>query len=338
VPRAPDPQPVAPPEAQLLSELAGWLAARGAGVAELEPLAGDVSTRRYVRLRWPAGGSAIAAFYPEALRAQLERFTRAAALLDAAGVRVPRILDQEPARGWMLVEDLGPETLYDRRGALGWPELERHFAAALAAREQIAALDLEAVRALGSPPLDAALLRRELEQTERLLFVPRGVYAEGAAARRFAAALDTLCGELGAEPPIPCHRDLMARNLMPGAAGTVAVIDFQDLRPGPPAYDVASLCNDSLFPPPAVEARLLARAGLGAAGSLSYRRAVAQRALKAAGTFAAFAARGMTRHLPLIAPTLGRAAAALGEIPETAAAWSAIAPRAAALLAPAPTC
>nr|HPK65586.1 phosphotransferase [Thermoanaerobaculia bacterium] len=50
-----------------------------------------------------------------------------------------------------------------------------------------------------------------------------------------------------------CHRDYMVRNLLPvgdGEVAAVGVIDHQDLRLGPPWYDLASLCNDSLFPPP----------------------------------------------------------------------------------------
>jgi hypothetical protein len=49
-----------------------------------------------------------------------------------------------------------------------------------------------------------------------------------------------------------------------------------------------------------------------------YSRAVVQRTLKAGGTFARFAAQGNPRHLPLIAPTLRRAARHLARLPETA--------------------
>ena len=60
---------------------------------------------------------------------------------------------------------------------------------------------------------------------------------------------------------MPCHRDFMVRNLMPlrGRRGLV-VLDHQDLRLGPPLYDLASLLNDTLFPPPEAEEALLAAA------------------------------------------------------------------------------
>ena len=52
--------------------------------------------------------------------------------------------------------------------------------------------------------------------------------------------------------------------------------------------------------------------------SRSYRLAAAQRCLKAVGTYAAFAARGAPRHVPLIVPTLKRALVHLEDLAETA--------------------
>lgn len=312
--------------ALLDTELRAWLAARGWTALAIAPLAGDVSVRRYARVALASGGTAIAARYPAELGAMQQRFESAGHLLATAGVRVPRSLACDPAAGWSLVEDLGERTLYDL-GGRGWPALEPYFESAVEAAARIAALDPASVAALGSPPLDRALLRRELEQTERCFLGPRGITDGGAEARAFLAALDELCARLAAEPAVPCHRDFMARNLVPMGARDVAVLDHQDLRLGPPGYDVASLLNDSLFPPPEVEARLLARATGSAQAGPGYLRAVAQRALKAVGTFAAFAERGSERHLPLIGPTLARAAAALARLPETAPSYARLAPR-----------
>jgi aminoglycoside/choline kinase family phosphotransferase len=118
----------------------------------------------------------------------------------------------------------------------------------------------------------------------------------------------------------------MARNLVPAGAGGVAVLDFQDLRLGPPAYDLASLLNDSFFAPPELERRALAGAAGRGVDALGYRRAVVQRCLKAVGTFVAFAARGKRRHLPLVPPTLERALRAAAGVPETAHAVEVLGP------------
>jgi len=309
--REPRPRPLPPAGAR------AWLAARGLAARSSTPLAGDVGGRRYWRLRPAAGGSAVLVLYPPAERPACRRFLATGELLAGAGVRVPAVLARDCARGRMVVEDLGPATVYDLRRR-PWPEVAPYFAAAARAARRIAALPGDAVAAL-SPPLDAALLRRELERTREAFLAPRGLVAADQFGRRLVAALDALCAALGAAPPVPCHRDLMVRNLVPLGAAEVGVLDHQDLRLGPPLYDLASLLNDSLFPPPAAEEALLAEHAPDPPSRLAYHRAAAQRTLKAVGTYAAFARRGRRRHLPLIAPTLSRALVHLAAAPETAA-------------------
>jgi len=141
-----------------------------------------------------------------------------------------------------------------------------YFADALAQARQIAALPPERVAEL-SPPLGRELLEKELRQTWDLFLVPRGLPVErreaggGGARKPPRRALRPA----RRRPGRPCHRDFMARNLMPlhdssepGDRPRVCVLDHQDLRLGPPAYDLASLLNDTLFPTPEVEAAFLA--------------------------------------------------------------------------------
>ncbi len=298
-------------------DLDDWLDELGIGARSSTALAGDLSQRRYFRIVLEGGASLLAAYYPESLRATMARFVAARTLLADAGVRVPEIRGSSPGRGWMLVEDLGAATLFEV-GDRSADEQTAGFIAAAQSAERIAGLDPGEVARLGCPPLDGALLRRELEPTFEFLFDPAGLTALPGARRDFRAALDELCARLGGDPLVPCHRDYMARNLMPVVEG-VAVIDFQDLRLGPPAYDLASLLNDSFFPDPAREAAILPHRWRGSPGHEAYSRAVVQRTLKAAGTFARFAAQGNPRHVPLIAPTLARALPHLELLPETAA-------------------
>lgn len=300
------------------SELSEWLRSHGELLRGVTALTGDVSPRRYFRLALAGGGTAVLATYPPDIRPVCERFMRTTELLGAAGVRVPRVLAADCARGAMLLEDLGPQTLADRKGR-PWSELGRSFAEALRQARAIAALPAASVCELDNPRLGSELLRSELDKTWRVFVEPRRLAADPALAADLGAALDELCLRLAADPPAVCHRDFMARNLIPlddddpqdAGEGSLAVLDHQDLRLGPPAYDLASLLNDTLFPPPEAEEALLAaacdRAG-GAAGDhrLRYHRAAAQRTLKAVGTYAAFALRGADRHLPLVTPTLER--------------------------------
>lgn len=301
------------PHASLFS----WLAEQGHEAARLVDLPGDVSPRRYVRAELAAGGSAIVACYPATMRPVCHRFARTTELLDGAGVPVPRLLAAACDAGLTLLEDAGHATLYDR-AAIGWHELAPYFEIAIDHARTIAGIPQERVAPL-NPPLDEALLARELEQTWDLFLEPRGLTGDAGLTCSLSQAFEELCRRLGGAPRVPCHRDFMARNLVPQPEGTqLVVLDHQDLRLGPPQYDLASLLNDSLFPPPALERRLL-DAALGASTDRSgYHRAAAQRTLKAVGTFEAFARRGSDRHLGLVAPTLGRALRHLLELPETA--------------------
>jgi aminoglycoside/choline kinase family phosphotransferase len=338
-------------------EIGAWIAACGVDVTAALALPGDVSPRRYTRLLagapmgagtpmfpqlagtpmfpqpgtpmfpQPAGTpmfpqpatSFILAAYPVEVRAVCARFLRTTELLASAGVRVPAVLASDCERGWMLLEDLGAETLAEQ-AERPWHELAAYFAAAVRLIERIAGLPAAALREL-NPPLDRGLLERELAQTWELFLEPHGMVRDPGLARELSAVLAALCATLAAAPALPCHRDFMARNLMPLAGGGVGVLDHQDLRLGPPAYDLASLLNDTLFPPAEVEEALLAAAATSTAGGVercAYHRAAAQRTLKAVGTYAAFARRGSSRHLPLIPPTLARALRHLERLPESA--------------------
>ncbi|HEX4952188.1 MAG TPA: phosphotransferase [Thermoanaerobaculia bacterium] len=307
---------------QLPAAWLGWVEGAGLPSPTLVALTGDVSTRRYFRVT-SGDRTAVLAVYPEEARAVCGRFVATTRLLESVGVPVPAVLATDGEAGLMLVEDLGDSTLWHHRD-LPWAELARAFETASELSARIATLPVEAVVGL-SPPLDRSLLERELQQTLRTFLRPQGFLAPAARAVRVEGGLRDLCDRVASQPVAVCHRDFMARNLVPAAraegepfGSLLAVLDHQDLRCGPAAYDLASLLNDSLFPPPAVEESLLERF-LPALGSIEdYHAAAAQRALKAVGTYAAFAERGHPRHLPLIGPTLERALRHLAALPETA--------------------
>jgi aminoglycoside/choline kinase family phosphotransferase len=302
-----------PPPPPLSAGLRGWLRAQGGRDDALVALAGDVSPRTYYRVP-RSGGSAILAHYPAEIADALARFAASTALLEEVGVRVPRILAVDVSLGAMLLEDLGERTLYE--WPRDWAVLTPWFEAALDSLPRLRALAAPRIAALNAP-LDAALLARELGKTRDAFLEPRGLLVSAPERRAWDDFALALAAALGADEPVPCHRDFMARNLVPLAPGELAVLDHQDLRLGPPGYDLASLLNDSLFPPPELERVLLARAGAEAgAARRQYQRAAVQRGLKAVGTFAAFAQRGSPRHLPLIPATGARALAHLAAVPE----------------------
>jgi aminoglycoside/choline kinase family phosphotransferase len=290
-----------------------------------EPLGGDVSPRTYARARRSDGAPVIVASYPEPQRDVFHRFLATTELFQSAQLRVPAILAADEGELRMVLEDVGSRTLYELPERTWEERLPPYLHAADLAR-RIGELPEAQVRDL-NPILDGAALRRELHQTRDHFWRPQGLLSKSLESR-FEAFLDTLCEHIDQEPRRPCHRDYMVRNLVPISVGTgesasessheLAILDHQDLRLAPASYDLASLLNDSHFPPPEVEAAILAHALPENTDLLSYRRCAVQRTLKAIGTFAAFAARGFPKHLPLIPPTLGRCLEQMEKLPEGA--------------------
>lgn len=290
-----------------------------------EPLAGDVSARRYARLRLEGGEQFVVCAYPAGMADVASRFLAATELLSSAGVPLPEVERHslgEPV--WILLEDLGPRTIFDRwqAGDLSPAALDLFLTEAVAHIGRIQLLSPASVRSLGSPPLDRNLLMAELDLTWERFLEPRGLVRDRTLAEQLRALCNAVCERLASAAPVPCHRDFMVRNLMlrasarEGAEPEVVVIDHQDLRLGPPHYDLASLLNDSLQLPAGRRRSHLAALEEDAEELALYHAAVAQRMLKIAGTFAHFAALGNDRHLPLIGPALRRFFDALDVLPE----------------------
>jgi aminoglycoside/choline kinase family phosphotransferase len=302
---------------QIEKDLTDWLGASALKVRKVHPLAGDVSRRLYYRIELSDGDTLIAVWYPVDMRSGCSRFLATSRILVDAGVRIPRIVESACERGVMLVEDIGDRSLYDLAES-SWSDLQAYFRRALSELDRIQAIPVASIREL-NPALDAPALRRELDLCWAQLLDHPTAGGPPSLRQRLRRALDTLCAELESAPLVPCHRDFMARNLLvPGTPPEVVVIDHQDLRLGPKQYDLASLLNDSLFPPEAVEKDLRSANIHDEHDLLLYRRCAVQRTLKAADTYVRFARLGDCRHLRLVRPTLARAARHLLRLPEGA--------------------
>lgn len=312
----PENQPTTP----IAEEARGWLAAHGKRLDALSLLTGDVSPRSYARIQLEGEESAILAIYPSHLGGTYQHFLETTGLLSSISVPVPAVLLHDKDLRFMLLQDLGSQTLFELPLS-SWDQWCPYFEVAIDLARRIGSLSTGRIRRL-NPLLDAPALEMELEQTWRTYLEPQGMVVEEPLRQSLRKALAILCNDICEGPLRPCHRDFMARNLIPmdspdpndiSSRPTLAVIDHQDLRLGPETYDVASLLNDSLFPPPSFEQRFLEHAGVPEA---QYRRTAVQRTLKAVGTYASFAGRGVARHLPLIPPTLERALYHMDQLPE----------------------
>jgi len=278
--RSPARQDRPPGEERDLAAFAARAAALWSGTRPESPrlvqLAGDGSTRRVYRVLH-AGLTAVAVAHPlpvgRAHPDENEGFLAVRAFLEQRGVRVPRLYAADLERGYLLLEDLGDERLYERARRSGWEardgEVEHLYEEAIRMLVRIQAPGEPWFRTewTSNPPyaeefvvemearyFHTELVRAMTARTEafgeiegecRLL----ARAALGGSTAAFGAAGDGAPGDATAtHSPTPAHftfmhRDYQSRNLMI-AGGALAVIDFQGARWGPPEYDLAALLFD----------------------------------------------------------------------------------------------
>ena len=249
---SPESPPTATPvwlDAQREADFNSWLNAllseHKLNAASLRNASADASFRRYFRIDSALGSRIIMDAPPD--KEDCRPFARVAGLMAQAGVPVPEVLAWDEAKGFMLLSDLGAQTMMQ----------------VIKADEPMANLPLylQAIDALIAwqtaskpgilPPYDEALLRRELELfPDWYLSRHRGVAVEGDVRHTLDEAFKCIIATNLAWPSVYVHRDFMPRNLMiapEGAQAPLGVLDFQDAVYGPITYDIASLMRDAFL-------------------------------------------------------------------------------------------
>jgi aminoglycoside/choline kinase family phosphotransferase len=242
--------------------------------------------------------------------------------LRAHGVRVPEVYGVSPRQGLMCLEDYGDCSLAGQ-----WQE---STPAERLAWGQRAIDELVKMHTSGTqhddPACPAFKLAFDVPKLLSELQFFRDHAIEGlwhqtltpTARADLDAAFETLCIILASTPRYFCHRDYHGWNIM-ARDGAVGVLDFQDARMGPQAYDLASLLTDRGTPELLGSAtmttlmayyiqRMQAEEGRRLdqeAFAQLFDYAAVQRCLKAIGTFAAMTVvRQRPQYLPYIPPTL----------------------------------
>lgn len=213
--------------------------------ATLRPASADASFRRYLRVDSASGASCIVMDAPPD-KENCRPFVQVQGLLAAAGLNVPQILAWDEPGGFMLLSDLGHQTLIERLD----PEKPQ---AAYAWYQQATDALLQWQLASQSgvlPEYDEALLRRELALfPDWYLAKHRGVTLDDKQQATLSGAFDAIVAHNLAAPQVYVHRDFMTRNLMVPVqeGGPLGVLDFQDAVYGPITYDIASLLRDAFI-------------------------------------------------------------------------------------------
>jgi aminoglycoside/choline kinase family phosphotransferase len=214
-------------------------------VASLRPASADASFRRYFRIDSAQGSRIIMDAPPD--KENCQPFVQVDQLMARAGLNVPHILAWDQTQGFMLLSDLGGQTMMqviDKANAAANLPLYLKAVDALIAWQQASQPGV-------LPPYDAALLRRELELfPDWYLARHRGVAVEGKLRETLDQMFARIIERNLAWPAVYVHRDFMPRNLMIAGDATeprLGVLDFQDAVHGPITYDIASLMRDAFL-------------------------------------------------------------------------------------------
>lgn len=209
----------------------------GTAASAPEPASSDASFRRYWRVRLGQSSRIIMDAPPD--KEDCRPFIEVSARLVAGGLRAPRVLAQDLAQGFLLLDDLGNTTLLQ---ALDEHSVQAHYRSAMDSLQRI-----QRVPASGLPAYDANRLRDEMELLPTwYLSRHLGLRLDCGELDELEAAFSLLIANALEQPQVFVHRDYHSRNLMveaqPGAE--LGILDFQDAVRGPITYDLVSLLKD----------------------------------------------------------------------------------------------
>jgi len=226
-----------------------WLEAlaqtHGLVLSSLRIASADASFRRYLRVDTQAGASLIVMDAPPD-KENCEPFVKVAKLMQSAGLKAPEVLAWHEAQGFMLLTDLGDQTMMS---AIDVKNPQANHALYMQAVDALIAWQLSS-KAGVLPPYDEALLNRELSLfPDWYLAQHRQIDVQGKMRNTLDSTFKMLVTRNLASPSVFVHRDFMPRNLMMPTGSDVAlgVLDFQDAVYGPVTYDVASLMRDAFL-------------------------------------------------------------------------------------------
>ena len=263
-----------------------FLASCGWPGAEIQPLAGDASFRRYFRVV-DGGRSAVLMDAPPP-HEDPRPFIAVAEWLASVGLSAPQILARDLDKGLLLLGDFGDWRL--REILDDDPPRERQLYE-LATDVLIHLHQHPPMPGLRSHGLDAWL-------DELMLFTDWycpavGIEADAAAYR---TAWTEVLGPVASDglSPVTVLRDYHAENIMlvgdREGVGHFGLLDFQDAVAGHPAYDLASVLEDARRDVPeeieqSMIDRYVAATGHGAAFEQAYWTLAAQRNTRILGVF-----------------------------------------------------
>lgn len=213
-----------------LPPLKAALAVAG-GADRVEFLGARGSDRVFFKLVVDGAANGIAIVYDDAKRGENAKYAGHAKWLQAKGVPVPEVLADLPAEKTLVMSWAGGEKTLALADAVKVVEALGTFGKL----GEAAAAELDLEPAFGP----------ELWRWERELFAEHclGTRFRHALSAEVRAELEAVAERLEREPKALVHRDFQSTNVL-WKNGELRFIDFQGMRLGPGAYDLASFLYD----------------------------------------------------------------------------------------------
>jgi aminoglycoside/choline kinase family phosphotransferase len=246
------PKPIVWPDPQRARAFAVWLEKIASGHAlqlnTLRLASADASFRRYFRIDTasPDGVDSRIIMDAPPEHENSQPFVKVAQLMHTAGIHAPQVLAWDESQGFMLLTDLGEQTLMQ---IIDKVQPQANLPLYLQAVDTLIAWQLGS-RPGVLAPYDEALLSRELALfPDWYLARHKGVVIDDAMRATLDQTFKQIIATNLAQPSVYVHRDFMPRNLMApqSSGGRMGVLDFQDAVYGPITYDIASLMRDAFL-------------------------------------------------------------------------------------------
>ena len=237
------------------------------------------------------------------------RFAAITRFLASKGVRVPKILADLPEQNAYATEFIEGKSLEDAASEKGVDFIKLYMPV------------FDVLKGLWSIPVDDAgvpefepSFGKGLFAWERELFVRecvQGRYGFDSLPEKVGTELESVAERLSAEPKVLVHRDFQSANILYSGDDRSKpwLIDYQGLRPGPAAYDVASLLFDPYVPMDDTDRKLLidlaAKSAPSAPSAETVVLAAVQRLCQALGAYCRLSAAGQPQFERYIGRALG---------------------------------
>lgn len=204
---------------------------------EIHFLAGDASFRRYARIKFNHKTFMLMDAPPE--KEDCAPFIKIDDFFAQHRVRVPQIIAQDLAQGFLLLEDFGDVLL---SSLLNDSTVDEYYAQSFKQLVHLQSIQEHA----DLPEYSYDKLMTEMQLLTDWMLPSLNIQASEAQQALIKRSFAILANAALAQPQVIVHRDFHSRNLMQLAGeNDLGIIDFQDAVIGADTYDLISITRDA---------------------------------------------------------------------------------------------